>query len=179
MKKIIQNKRGALTDLFLFIIIAIIILFISGIFIYMGNRVKNQLDEDIGDMQTPSGEYYNETIDDTFGDVNVAYQSLYWVSIFIIVAMIISIFIGNHLITTRPIFFVPYIFITIIAIIVSVGISNVYQRVVENPTLASTFSGFIGSNYIMYYLPIWVTVIGFVGGIIMFVKMKSEEVVFQ
>ena len=79
------------------------------------------------------------------------------------------------MVTTRPIFFVPYIFIVIIAVIISAGISNAYQEVVATPELASTFAGFIGSNFIMFYLPIWITVIGFIGGIIMFVRMKSQE----
>ena len=93
-----------------------------------------------------------------------------------IVGMMIAIFMGSYLVTTRPIYFVPYIFIVIIAILVSTGISNAYQTIAQTPELASTFAGFVGSNFIMYYLPLWMAVIGFVGGIIMFVRMKSQEV---
>lgn len=175
------NKRGQFTDIFLFMIVAVIILFVSGLFIYMGIQTQNQLHTSMAGMtlgNTGNAEdNYTIVVDATFGDVNVAYHSLYWISIFLMVGMIISIFLGSYLVTTRPIFFVPYIFIIIIAIFVSVGISNAYQRVVANPELASTFAGFIGANFIMYNLPIWVVVIGFVGGIIMFVRMKSQEAV--
>jgi len=172
------DKRGQFTDLFLFIIIAVILLFVSGLFIYMGLRVSDQFDESFTGMTIggeANGTNYTTIKDQTFGDVNVAYHSLYWISILLIVAMLISIFMGSYLVTTRPIYFVPYIFIVIIAIIVSVGISNAYQEVVQTPELAETFAGFIGSNFIMFNLPIWIVVIGFTGGIIMFVRMKSQE----
>jgi hypothetical protein len=89
--------------------------------------------------------------------------------------MVISIFIGSYLVTTKPIFFIPYIFIVIIAVIVSVGISNAYEMVINDPTMAETFAGFVGANFIMLKLPIWIAVIGIVGGIIMFVRMGSKE----
>lgn len=170
-----MNNKGQFTDLFLFMIVAVIILFVSGLFIYMGLRVNTQLDESFTGMGSAEVNY-TEIKDDTFGDVNISYGALYWLTILMIVGMIISIFMGSYMVTTRPIFFVPYIFIVIIAVLVSVGISNAYQTVAENETLASTFSGFVGSNFIMYNLPIWMVVIGFVGGIIMFVRMKSQEV---
>jgi len=171
-----MNKRGQFTDLFVFMIIAVILLFVSGLFIYMGIRVDTQLDESFTGMTVGSGEVnYTEVKDDTFGNVNVAYQSLYWIAILIIVGMIIAIFIGSYMVTSRPVFFVPYILVVIIAIIVSVGLSNAYQDVVENPELVNTFSNFIGANFIMYNLPMWIAVIGFVGGMIMFVRMKQEE----
>jgi hypothetical protein len=89
--------------------------------------------------------------------------------------MVLSIFMGSYLVTTKPIFFIPYIFIVIIAVIVAVGLSNAYEQVIQDPTLASTFAGFVGANFIMAQLPIWITIIGFVGGIIMFVRMGSRE----
>ena len=111
IQKLKLNKKGQFTDLFLFMIMAIIILFISGLFIYMGLRVDNQLDISFTGMQIGGdGENYTDIKDATFGDVNVAYNSLYWISVFLIVGMIIAIFIGSYMVTTRPIFFVPYIF---------------------------------------------------------------------
>jgi len=172
-----MNKKGQFTDLFLFMIVAVIIIFVSGLFIYMGIATQNQLDDTMKDMKTSAGVNYTTITGATFGDVNVAYSSLYWISILLIVGMIFSIFFGSYMVTTRPIYFVPYIFIVIIAIFVSVGISNAYQEVIEQPDLAPTFAGFIGSNFIMFNLPIWIVVIGFTGGIIMFVRMKSQEAV--
>jgi hypothetical protein len=169
-----MNKQGGFTDLFLFMIFSFVIILVCGIFIYMGGRVTSQVHEKMDNMTFGSANT-TQVIDASLGKVNEAYQALYWISVFLMVGMVLSIFIGSYLVTTKPIFFVPYAFITIIAIIVSVGLSNAYETVIEDPTLASTFAGFVGANFIMLQLPIWIAIIGFVGGIIMFVRMGSKD----
>ena len=89
----------------------------------------------------------------------------------LIVGLMFSIFLTSYLVKVRPIFFVPYILLVIIAIVVSVPMSNTYEVIINNPTLASTYSGFIGGNFIWLNLPIWVTVIGFGAGLIMFMNV--------
>jgi len=163
-----------MSDLFVFMIFSFVILLICGIFIYFGSTITSEVHDKMDDMQFGDANT-SQVIDNSIGKVNGAYQSLYWISIFLMVGMALSIFIGSYLVTTKPIFFIPYIFILIIAIIIAVGISNAYEKVIQDPTLASTFSGFIGANFIMMQLPIWITVIGVVGGIIMFVRMGSRE----
>jgi|TARA_Y100000310_G_scaffold264403_1_gene275035 flagellar biosynthesis protein FliQ len=178
MRSLIQNKTGGFTDLFLFMIFAFVIILISVVFIYIGIETENQLQESLGkmDLQDTEGNNASVVIDNTMGVTNTTFSALRWIAVFLIVGMIISIFIGSYLVTTKPIFFIPYLFITIIAIIVSVPMSNTYETLMENPTLAGTFVGFTGANWIMLSLPIWVTIVGIVGGIIMFSRMgKGEE----
>lgn len=170
----IKGKQGGMTDLFIFMIFSIAILFICGVFIYMGGMATEQVHDTIDNMQFGDANT-SEVIDQTFGQVNTAYQSLYWIAIMLIVGMVLSIFIGSYLVTTKPIFFIPYAFIVIIAVIIAVGLSNAYEQVIQDPTLASTFAGFLGANFIMLQLPIWIAIIGIVGGIIMFVRMGSRE----
>lgn len=174
MIKLIKDKRAGFTDLFLFMILAIVIVFISGIFIYIGLTVNTELHSKLDSKMfgTLNG---SDLVTNTMGKVSQAYDSLYWISIMLIIGMILSIFIGNYLVTTRPIFFIPYIFILIIAIIVSAGLSNAYGEVITNPTLSSVFDKFVGANFILAYLPLWISVIGIVGGIIMFARMGSKE----
>ena len=170
----IKNKRGGFTDLFIFIIFSFAIILISGIFIYMGGITNTQLHEKMDEMQFGDANT-TEVIDNTFGQVNDAYQALYWIAVFLMVGMVLSIFIGSYMVTTRPIFFIPYFFITVIAVIIGVGISNAYEKVIASATLAPTFAGFVGANFIMLKLPLWISVIGIVGAIIMFVRMGSKE----
>jgi len=168
-----MNKKAGLTDLFLFIIITVILIFISGIFIYIGLLTHDALHENMDDINLSSN--VSEAIDNSFDELNTAYSTLYWVAILIIIAMILSIFIGNYLVTTRPIYFIPYIFIVIIAIVGSVGMSLAYSEVVENSPieLQDIFGNFIGSTIIIQYLPLWVAILGIGGGIVMFVRMGS------
>ena len=170
----IKGKKGGMSDLFIFMIFSFAILLICGIFIYMGGNITSQVHEKMDQMQFGDANT-TQVIDQTLGKVNTAYQSLYWISIFLMVGMVLSIFIGSYLVTTRPIFFIPYLFIVIIAIIIAVGLSNAYETVIQDPTLASTFAGFVGANFIMLQLPIWITIIGIVGAIIMFVRMGNKE----
>lgn len=169
-----MNKRAGYTDLFLFMIIAVIIVFISGVFIYFGSIVTTEVHEKMDGMQF-GNKNATVVIDETLGVVNTSYQALYWISIFLIVGMIISIFIGSYLVTTKPVFFIPYIFILIIAVIIAVGLSNAYETVIQDPILASTFAGFVGANFILSKLPIWIAIIGGIGGIIMFARLGSRE----
>jgi flagellar biosynthesis protein FliQ len=170
----IKGKNGGMADLFLFMIFAVIIIFISVVFLYFSGKVNTEVHAKM-DSMTFGDANTTEIINDSLGKVNSAYQSLYWISIFLIVGMVISIFIGSYLVTTKPIFFIPYIFVVLIAVIISAGISNAYETVMQDPTLASTFAGFTGANFIMLKLPLWIAVIGITGGIIMFVRMGSKE----
>ncbi len=181
IKPLIKNKRGGFTDLFLFMIFAFVIILISVVMIYIGIQTEDQLQESLGkmDLHDTIGNNASVVIDNTMGVTNTTFTALYWITVFLIGGMILSIFIGSYLITTKPIFFIPYIFIVIISIIVSVPISNSYETLMSNPTLSSTFTGFTGANWIMLNLPVWITIIGITGGIIMFSRMgRKEETIY-
>lgn len=171
----LKNKKGSMVDLFIFMIMAIAILFISAIFIYLGGRVLTATHDTMDNLVLHGEKNASELVDISIGAVNNAYQSLYWISIMLIVGMVISIFIGSYLVTTKPVFFIPYAFITIIAVFVAVGLSNAYEQVIASPTLADTFAGFIGGNFIMLNLPVWIAIIGIIGAVIMFVRMGSSD----
>lgn len=172
-----MNKRGAFADLFIFMIFAFVIIMVCVIMVYIANMTRDQLHESMDDMDIgdASGHNASEVIDSTMGSVALSFKALYWVSAFLIFGMILGIFIGSYLVTTKPIFFIPYIFLVIIAIIVSVPMSNAYETLSNNAELSGTFVNFTASNFIMLNLPIWITIIGFVGGIIMFARMGKKE----
>ena len=172
-----KNKHGAFSDIFLFMILAFIVIFICAIMIYIANTTTTQLHltMDGMDLGDGSGNNVSQVIDYTVGATALTFQALYWITAFIIFGMILGIFIGSYLVTTKPVFFIPYIFIVIIAIIVSVPLSNAYETLSNTAELSSTFTGFTASNFIMLNLPIWITIIGFTGGIIMFARMGRKE----
>ena len=177
MRTLMQDKRGGFADLFIFMIFALVIIFISVIWIYISGITNTQLHEtmDNMDLHDTLGNNASTVIDNTMGATGTSFQALRWISIFLIVGMIISIFIGSYLVTTKPVFFIPYIFVVIIAIVVAVPLSNSYATIATTPDLASTFNQFAGSNWIMTNLPIWIAIIGIAGGIIMFSRMGKKE----
>lgn len=172
-----MNKKGAFADLFIFMIFALIIIVVCVVMVYIANITQEQLHETMDDMDLGDtmGNNASVVIDNTMGVVSASFNALYWISAFLIFGMILSIFIGSYLVTTKPVFFIPYLFIVIIAIIVSVPLSNAYETLSNDATLSGTFSNFTASNFVMLNLPIWITIIGFVGGIIMFARMGRKE----
>lgn len=173
-----MNKKGAFADLFIFMIFAFIVIFICVVIIYISNVTTTQLHETMDDMDLAEdglGNNVSEVIDNTMGATASTLTALRWVSAFIIFGMILGILIGSYLVTTKPVFFIPYIFVVIIAIIVSIPLSNTYETLSNQADLSSTFAEFTASNFIMLNLPIWITIIGFVGGIIMFARMGKKE----
>jgi len=52
--------------------------------------------------------------------------------------------------------------------------SNTYETLISNPLLTDTYSGFVGGNFIWLNLPIWITVIGFGAGLIMFINVAKS-----
>jgi len=173
----IKGKHGGFTDLFIFLIISFVVVLISGIFIYIGIQTEDRLHETMDDMDLKDtmGNNASVVIDNTMGVLNATLDALHWITIFLIFGMVIGIFVGSYLVTTKPVFFIPYIFLVIIAIVVSVPIANTYEELLSDETLGSTYTAFTGANFFMLNLPIFITIIGFVGGIIMYTQMGKSE----
>jgi len=177
IKSLNENKRGGFADLFIFMVFGIVIVFVCVIMIYISGITTDKLHETMDDMDLSDGQGNNasQVIDNTMGVTETSFLALQWISVFLIFGMMLGIFIGSYLVTTKPIFFIPYLFIVIIAIVVSVPMSNTYETLSNNATLNPTFLGFTGANWIFLHLPIWITIIGITGGIIMFTRMGKEE----
>jgi len=174
--KPITNKKGAMTDLILFMALAFIIVMFSVIMFFVATRTYDSLMGKSAVIQKALGDDGNATeiINSTFGQVPNAYQSLKWITVILIFGLALSILISSFLVRTNPIFFVPYTIILVISIIISVPISNTYETIYQNPILAESFSGFWGATWIFLNLPIWVTVIGLIAGVLMFINVARN-----
>lgn len=172
-----KYKKGALTDLFIFMIIAFVMSICVVALFYATTTAENELRNNIDILQGVVGDGNNATqiLDDTFGRVPDALQSLKWITGMLIIGMILSIIVTAFLIRTRPVFLVPYILIWITAIILAVPLSNSYEQIYEHPTLSASFSGFFAQTYIMLNLHIWIAIIGGIAGMVMFVNMVRQS----
>jgi len=174
-----MNQRGSYAGLFVFMIVAFILVLCSVAFVFIGTTTYDKLldnvevfDKVLEDNDDMDG---TRAITGTMGNVANAYNVLKWATVFLMVGMIISILITSYLIRARPVFFVGYIFIVVIAVFISAPMSNAYETVYNNPTLSSTFQGFFGATFIFLNLPIWVAVVGILAGIIMFAGMVRQS----
>ena len=165
-----MNKKGALTDIIVWIAVGFItILFFAG-FIYghgiLTNRLININDTGIVNVSGAAQV--------TFQPLNAALGGLKTIAFIIIFVMWISIFISNFMVKAHPVFFIVYVLITVLAIVFTVPISNVYENLLTNEVLGSTLSGFTGSSYIMLNLPLWTAVIGLIGAIFLFIGIRRD-----
>lgn len=170
-----MNKKGSFVGLFLFMIVALILVITSGIFLYVGQTTSTALHEQLDPMSTAEVNY-TQIISDTIDQVPASYQVLKWGSIVLIVAMILSIFISSYLVTTSKVWFVPYIIFVFVAVILAVVMANAYDTILTSDNaLAITLQSFTGANFLLLYLPMIVGVVGVIGGIIMFASYKVGQ----
>jgi len=171
-----KNKKGGIFDLILAIAMSFILVIFLVLMTYAQNEVEDQLMELAPTLQKSFSNNTNVTniIVNTVGKVSTAYLSFKWISVTLIFGFFASILVSSFLVKSHPAWFVGYIFVVIISIIISVYISNTYETLMQNPTLAETFlTGFFGANWIFLNLPIWVTIIGFIAGILMYINLDT------
>jgi uncharacterized protein YacL len=156
-------------------IVAVILVITSGIFFYVGQTTSNALHKQLDPMSTAELNY-TQIISNTIDKVPASYEVLKWGSIVLIVGMILSIFISSYLVTSKPIFFVPYIIFVFMAVILAVIMANAYDEILNSSNdLAITLQSFVGTNLMLLYLPMITGAVGVIGGIIMFASYKLGQ----
>lgn len=169
-----MNSKGGLFDLVVLMIVAFVaILFFAG-WIFAHNLLTDKLLE-AGAQNDNSNINITDAANKTFVLANNAMPQLTWVAFAIIFGMTLAILVSNFLVRANPIFVVPYILFTIIAIIFSAYISNAYEDLLSNQLLGPTLQTFTASNYFMLYLPFWITIIGLIGGITLFIGVTADR----
>jgi hypothetical protein len=169
------NKKGGVFDVIIAIIFSFILVVVCVLMVFAQNQTFDKLKEVAPSMQSiftnESEHNVSQIINDTVGQTSVAYSTLPWITVMLIFGFFMSVLISAFLVKTHPVFFVAYIFISIIAIIISVYISNAYQTLMTTGMLQSTWMSFVGANFIFVYFPIWVTVIAFIAGLLMYANI--------
>ena len=169
-----KNKKGSVTDLFIFIAIGFFLLIFIGVWIYFSSTVGNILGKVDGNIG--GGESIGNISNHTLGVYNTGLNQAKWIPVAFFFGMAIFILISGFLVRVSPIFFFVYIIVVIIAVIVSVPISNFYMdNILTESTLGATFQTFTASNYIMEFMPLWIAVIGIFGTVFLVINWKRGE----
>lgn len=165
-----MNKQGALTDVIIWMIIAFVTIMFFAVYIYGHNLATERL----LDLQDRGIVNITGAARSTFQPVNSALQGLHTLAFVLIIALMLSIFISNFLIKAHPVFFAAHVLMTIIGVVFAVAISNAYENLMINTTIGPTVSDFTAASFIMLNLPLWVTVIGFVGAVFLFIGITRD-----
>ena len=60
-------------------------------------------------------------------------------------------------------------------ILESVPVSNNYAGFLTGQVFSSQLSGFTAANYVMLNLPVWVTVIGLIGAVLLVINISRDQ----
>lgn len=173
IRRIVTNKKGAITDILLWLILSFVIVIFFAAWVFGFNRittVMEGIDSPIGSTNLSS------VASDTFGVINF-YQTngLHLLAFVMILTMGLSILVTSFLMKSHPVFLIVHLMITITAIIASAILSNVYEGLLNTGTLSSTLQDFSGASFIMVNLPVWTTVIGIFGAILLFAGITRDQ----
>lgn len=160
-------------DIIVFVIIGFIVLLFFASWMYGHNLITTTLIE-----STPStipGVNISEAAEDTFGVANSSLGGLRSLAFIIIFGMALSIIMSNFLIKAHPAFFIVYIFVIVIAIVLSVFVSNTYETLMTSNTLGTTLSSFTAGSFIMLQLPVVTAVVGVFGAIFLFIGIIRDD----
>lgn len=173
-----MNKKGGIGDLFVAMILAFILIVIAVGFSYAANLTHAKLIEVAPRLQETmniGSANVTDIINNTEGRVSSSYATLKWITVMLIFGFFMSVLVASILVRTHPIAFVAYIFVWILAVIISVYISNTYEILYNDPTLGATFVGFFQASWIFLHFPIWVTVFGAMAAIFIYANLYKGD----
>lgn len=98
----------------------------------------------------------------------LAKLDLWFLAVFI--GLTLALIITSWFISTNPLFIALYVIILIIAVVVSMVLSNAWETVSQRPVFAASVSAVPMTNHVLSYLPYYISVIGMIGCIVLFAK---------
>lgn len=173
------NKKAE-TNIFLiftFIVSAVLVLFLFAGIIYISGLLNTEF-HNIGVRNEQSGGIganLTEASDVVFGSLYSMAGTLRLVSFVYIMGIACIIILTGFYERKHPILFFAYVLIIVLAIITSVPISNYYEDILSQGIMGGELSTFTLSNFIMAKLPLVVMIIGFLGGIGLFINLVRGD----
>ena len=163
------------------VILAGVILFVFAIGFFVARYASTQLTTAL-----LSNAGWNDSINQT--DFNVSYyveeatetsgSMLDNVFFAVFIGIMFSVIVTSFLIRGHPIFMFFYFLFIVIGVILSVILADAYHDIITNTyaDFGTTADDFTKTTHIIHYLPIYLTIIGIIGMIIMFGKPGLERI---
>jgi len=103
--------------------------------------------------------------------INVVTNRLDYVIFGVFLALVLGLIITSWFIGGNPIFMFVYFIVIVVTVVISTVLANTWEMVSQMSTFGTaTFNAFPLTNNLMLYLPIYISVIGFIGVVVMFAK---------
>ena len=93
----------------------------------------------------------------------------------VFVGMVLGIIILSWFVPAHPIFYVAYLIVLILSVVLSTIMSHVWDVFINQPSFTNELLKFPITNHLLGNLPIYISVVGFVGITVMFAKPYLSE----
>lgn len=91
--------------------------------------------------------------------------------------LILALIITSWFIAGNPIFMFMYMIVVVIGVVLSTVFANVWETISQASVFGTTINAFPLTNNLLLYMPIYMSIIGFIGLVTMFAKpyFQREE----
>lgn len=166
-----KRAQSILYPILLIVTAFVVVVLFAGI-IYVMNIFTGEM---VGLDVTVRSANLSDASLDTFGQLNMGLQALRLVAISIILGMALFTIVGGIGVRYHPLFFIGYVIIGVLAVILSVPVSNAYETLVTDQIFDGTLQTFTFGNWVLLNLPVFVAVITIFGSIFMFGMMLRDQ----
>jgi hypothetical protein len=168
-----ENKKAQIQG----VVLAVITLLIVGIILVFMNHMDKAIYQSFDDNFASNPELNNTEAHTVVKQLNAIEGTNIWDYVFlaVFIGMFIQMIILAFASKTNVLFFWIYTLLGLIVLIVGTAVSNMWQQVASDPTLATTITRFPITNTILgSYFPTIVTGFIFLGMIFIFGKFPGE-----
>lgn len=149
------------------VIFVSVILLVTALFLFIGNFITNTIMDKV--LVHPVMNSSQGAVD-TYNTVKTNANKLDYVYFAYFIGLTLGIIITGWLVGGNPIFTFFYVILLIFGVLISPILSNTYESVINTPAITATSAHFPITNFIMQNLPMFVTIIGMLGLLVMFAK---------
>ncbi len=165
-----MNKKGNMLAVLMWSVSTIVVVLFLAAWLFMFDSVTQAL----LDVPAVEGIDIADAATKTFVPINAALGGLRVLSFVLLFSLAFGIIIESYLIRRHPVVWVVHWLITLMAIVGSLYIANEYEKLLESGILSATLQTFTASSNLILFLPLWVAVIGTIGGIILFININRD-----
>lgn len=144
---------------------ALVFFLATGFFI-----LNNVMNKTVGTMVNSTAINQSSMAVDALEDIYNVTNKLDYVVFVVFIGLCLALIIGGFLVGGLPIFMFVYFLVVVIGVVLSVILSNVWESITTKAVLTATLASFPICNHLMLHLPLYISVVAFMGIVAMFGK---------
>lgn len=184
MRSLVKNKKGQMqvaNKIMIIVVMAIVlIMLVLGFFLFqlVGPPLVSTLQDASGTISETMQQSGDETLQNasasSFEPALQSMNNLEWLSYTLFIVMFFNWIIMCFFVRSHPFLLIIWIVLMIIMIALSIYLAVVYQDMRTSPGMAEYYQSWENTDFMLKNLPIVMTILGIVGGIVMFTLVSRD-----